>query len=257
MIDESDCGSVPEFARAGDGYRFHTTGLTHDERGYPATNATAQAELIPRLIAKIRDNRFSRFRHTCVMHGSGHLFVGNHMFQGDGDNNGVRVGSLILTLPNPKVAITGNYIDNASIEWTNEHDATPDFAAEFSFGGLTITGNMFTKLRHYGIDVAVDSQGRITVPGWLIEKAGVDRALLDLYHRRRVRTDDFRPEQMPRLEDLALALAASGDGPSLEALDRKYPTGALSVFEFQVDSWADIREGTGHLHSFVLPRRLS
>jgi phosphohistidine phosphatase len=61
----------------------------------------------------------------------------------------------------------------------------------------------------------------------------------------------------PGLEDLALALAASGDGPSLEALDRKYPTGALSVFEFQVDSWADIREGTGHLHSFVLPRRLS
>jgi 2-oxoglutarate ferredoxin oxidoreductase subunit alpha len=42
---------------AGMGYRFHTTGLTHDRRGYPATNATAQAELIPRLIAKIRDNR--------------------------------------------------------------------------------------------------------------------------------------------------------------------------------------------------------
>ena len=27
---------VPEMVRAGDGYRFHTTGLTHDERGYPA-----------------------------------------------------------------------------------------------------------------------------------------------------------------------------------------------------------------------------
>ncbi len=42
---------------AGMGYRFHITGLTHDERGYPATNAAAQAELLPRLIAKIRDNR--------------------------------------------------------------------------------------------------------------------------------------------------------------------------------------------------------
>jgi len=61
----------------------------------------------------------------------------------------------------------------------------------------------------------------------------------------------------PGLDELALALAATGDGPSLQALDRKYPTGALSVFEFQVDTWADIREGTGHLHSFVLPRRLS
>ena len=30
---------VPEFARAGDGYRFHTTGLTHDERGYPVMSA--------------------------------------------------------------------------------------------------------------------------------------------------------------------------------------------------------------------------
>ena len=42
---------------AGMGYRFHITGLTDDEPGYPATNAAAQAELLPRLIAKIRDNR--------------------------------------------------------------------------------------------------------------------------------------------------------------------------------------------------------
>src|SRR5438270_4846975 len=27
---------VPEMAHAGEGYRFHVTGLTHDERGYPA-----------------------------------------------------------------------------------------------------------------------------------------------------------------------------------------------------------------------------
>ncbi len=48
---------VPPFAIAGMGYRIHMTGLTHDERGYPATTAAAQAKLIPRLIAKIRDNR--------------------------------------------------------------------------------------------------------------------------------------------------------------------------------------------------------
>ena len=40
--------------------------------------------------------------------------------------------------------ITGNYIDNSFIEWTNEHDAAPDFGSEFSFGGLTVTGNIFT-----------------------------------------------------------------------------------------------------------------
>lgn len=48
---------VPPFPVAGTGYRVHVTGLTHDERGYPAVTAEGQAELIPRLINKIRDNR--------------------------------------------------------------------------------------------------------------------------------------------------------------------------------------------------------
>jgi 2-oxoglutarate ferredoxin oxidoreductase subunit alpha len=47
---------VPEFARAGDGYRFHATGLTHDDRGYPAMSVKAQADLVGRLITKIRGN---------------------------------------------------------------------------------------------------------------------------------------------------------------------------------------------------------
>ncbi len=47
---------IPEFARAGDGYRFHTTGLTHDERGYPVMSAECQEACVRRLIAKIKDN---------------------------------------------------------------------------------------------------------------------------------------------------------------------------------------------------------
>jgi 2-oxoglutarate ferredoxin oxidoreductase subunit alpha len=47
---------VPEFARAGDGYRFHTTGLTHDERGYPVMSAECQAKCVTRLVEKIRGN---------------------------------------------------------------------------------------------------------------------------------------------------------------------------------------------------------
>jgi 2-oxoglutarate ferredoxin oxidoreductase subunit alpha len=47
---------VPEMVAAGQGFRIHTTGLTHDERGYPAMTAAAQEALVPRLIEKIRRN---------------------------------------------------------------------------------------------------------------------------------------------------------------------------------------------------------
>jgi 2-oxoglutarate ferredoxin oxidoreductase subunit alpha len=50
-----DGGPAPEFARAGDGYRFHTTGLTHDERGYPMMSADCQWENVGHLVGKIRD----------------------------------------------------------------------------------------------------------------------------------------------------------------------------------------------------------
>jgi 2-oxoglutarate ferredoxin oxidoreductase subunit alpha len=47
---------VPPMAIAGEGYRFHVTGLTHDERGYPMTVAAAQVRYVQRLIDKIRRN---------------------------------------------------------------------------------------------------------------------------------------------------------------------------------------------------------
>jgi 2-oxoglutarate ferredoxin oxidoreductase subunit alpha len=52
----TDGKHVPEFARAGDGYRFHTTGLTHDERGYPVMSADCQEKSVGRLVEKIRSN---------------------------------------------------------------------------------------------------------------------------------------------------------------------------------------------------------
>jgi len=53
-----DTDGVPPMACAGEGYRIHVTGLTHDEKGYPATvSVEAQQKLVARLIRKIRDNR--------------------------------------------------------------------------------------------------------------------------------------------------------------------------------------------------------
>jgi 2-oxoglutarate ferredoxin oxidoreductase subunit alpha len=54
---EPDEDLVPPMANAGDGYRIHVSGLTHDERGYPATSAEVQDQLYRRLCDKIRVNR--------------------------------------------------------------------------------------------------------------------------------------------------------------------------------------------------------
>lgn len=50
-------GYVSPMAVAGEGYRIHVTGLTHDERGYPGMNAQTQEWNLRRLISKIRAHR--------------------------------------------------------------------------------------------------------------------------------------------------------------------------------------------------------
>jgi 2-oxoglutarate ferredoxin oxidoreductase subunit alpha len=48
---------VPPMACFGEGYRFHATGLTHDEYGYPKTQSSeAQSKLVRRLCEKISKN---------------------------------------------------------------------------------------------------------------------------------------------------------------------------------------------------------
>lgn len=47
---------IPEMGLAGEGYKLHVTGLTHDERGYPDVSANMQHKMIPRLLDKIKKN---------------------------------------------------------------------------------------------------------------------------------------------------------------------------------------------------------
>lgn len=47
---------VPPMACASEGYYIHITGLTHDERGYPIIEASAQEKLVRRLCDKIQKN---------------------------------------------------------------------------------------------------------------------------------------------------------------------------------------------------------
>jgi 2-oxoglutarate ferredoxin oxidoreductase subunit alpha len=50
-------GFISPMVSAGDGYRIHVTGLTHDERGYPAMNAKANEWNVRRLTQKIMAHR--------------------------------------------------------------------------------------------------------------------------------------------------------------------------------------------------------
>jgi len=53
---EHDKDLVPPMAEIGKGYNVHITGLTHDERGYPAVVAPVQKRMVPRLLDKITQN---------------------------------------------------------------------------------------------------------------------------------------------------------------------------------------------------------
>jgi hypothetical protein len=92
---------------------------------------------------KLRDCRATMFRHFAVMAGQNHLVSGNHFFQGDAVPNGFRTAGLVLMENFTASVVSGNYIDNCFIEWTNERDATPGFTTGFSFSSLTITDNVY------------------------------------------------------------------------------------------------------------------
>ena len=115
-----------------------------NEQSLPVSSRTTIALNSHANDVKLRDNRVVMFKHFAVLGGSGSSITGNHWFHGDETTDGTRKGGIVLTIPNVKSYITGNYIDNNFIEWTNEHDATPVADSQYSFGGLTVTGNIFT-----------------------------------------------------------------------------------------------------------------
>lgn len=57
VMYEPDEDLVPPMANAGDGYKVITTGLTHNEKGYPEMTPEAQEKLIRRLCDKIILNK--------------------------------------------------------------------------------------------------------------------------------------------------------------------------------------------------------
>ncbi|GGO95254.1 SixA phosphatase family protein [Stakelama pacifica] len=59
----------------------------------------------------------------------------------------------------------------------------------------------------------------------------------------------------PGLEELVLTLVPHGaDEPLRDLVEQKFPTASVAVIRFDVDRWADVGDGTGHLLHFVRPR---
>jgi len=114
-----------------------------NEQSLPAGDRVSIAMNVQANDVKLRNNRVVRFAHFAVVNGTGHLIHANHFFQGDDLPSGVRRAGLIFTQTNVSTVVTGNYVDNCFIEWGNEHDSSPEFNNEFSFGGLNIVGNVF------------------------------------------------------------------------------------------------------------------
>ena len=111
------------------------------ENGLEASDRQAVAITANANDVKLRDNRASQFRHFAVLSGSNNVVTGNHFFQGSG--GGVRTAGLVLALRACNTTVTGNYVDNCFIEWTNEREPEPDYVGGFGFAGLSITDNVF------------------------------------------------------------------------------------------------------------------
>ena len=90
-----------------------------NEQTLPSQNRTSIAMNVNANDAKIRNNRVVRFAHFAVISGTGNVILGNHFFQGDDETAGVRRAGIIFTSTNLKTLMTGNYIDNSFIEWSN------------------------------------------------------------------------------------------------------------------------------------------
>jgi phosphohistidine phosphatase len=59
---------------------------------------------------------------------------------------------------------------------------------------------------------------------------------------------------MPGIGDFARELRR--DPPPMHEIFGKYPSGAVTVLDFRVDSWSEVQPATGVFHAYVTPKEL-
>jgi len=60
----------------------------------------------------------------------------------------------------------------------------------------------------------------------------------------------------PGLEMLAVELSDAESGEASGRMADHFPTGALAVFQFDVEKWSDVKKATGHVAFYGKPREL-
>lgn len=150
--------------------------------------------------AKIRDCRATQFRHFVCAAGQNHLIMGNHFFQGDGVSGGIRTAGIVLQDNFTASVISGNYVDNCFVEWTNERDPTPQFTTGFSFSSFSLSDNVFLASDvadwfsylvvkphgsgHFLNGVTVRGNRFRSINGTMTRAERVDTSFADLQHDR-------------------------------------------------------------------------
>lgn len=109
------------------------------------------------------------------------------------------------------------------------------------------------------LDAFWEGYGRILHPNWdrrIYLASGA--TLLDVLH-------DFPDDDQrillcghnPGIEDLAMSLVPTHRDDRLrDELEEKFPTAAIAEISFDVEHWADVREGKASLTRFIRPRDL-
>jgi len=60
----------------------------------------------------------------------------------------------------------------------------------------------------------------------------------------------------PYCEIVASTLCGGGDTHSVKILKQKFPTGALAVFDMDLDAWGEVKPGCADLADFIIPKEL-
>ena len=115
-----------------------------NEQGLPVQDRKTLGFNVNANDPKIRDNRVVRFRHFCVLQATGSSIIGNHWFLGDDEPTACtrRAGS--SPCPTCKT-LHHRQLHRQQLHRVDQRarrDARPS-RSQYSFGGLTVTGNIF------------------------------------------------------------------------------------------------------------------